>query len=74
MENFFNPEAMSTGGAIITMALTVIGLLGFAGFDIIRETIQKLRKKGQEKEAKQLESLLAKKEAEMGDDEELYEF
>jgi hypothetical protein len=44
-ENFFNPEAMKTGDAILTIALTVIGMLGFAGYDILRDMAKKLTKR-----------------------------
>ncbi len=39
VENFFNPEAMSTGGAIATMVGTTIALLGIAGWDTLKNFI-----------------------------------
>jgi hypothetical protein len=54
-----NPEVMETGEAIITIALTVIGMLGFAGYDILKEMAMKLMKKGKKKEAHQLMSFIS---------------
>jgi hypothetical protein len=58
MEHFFNPEAMSTGGAIATMVVTVLGLLGFAGSHYIKDMISKLRKKGEDEKADEVEQAL----------------
>ena len=58
MENFFNPEAMSTGSAITTMVITVLGLLGFAGSHYIKDMISKLRKKGEDEKADEVEQAL----------------
>ncbi len=62
-ENFFNPEAMETGDAILTIALTVIGMLGFAGYDILRDMAKKLMKKGKKQEAHQLMSFIDEHES-----------
>jgi predicted component of type VI protein secretion system len=60
LQNFFNPEAMSTGGAIATMVGTTIGLLGIAGWDYLKELYSQLRDtKGKEKEAMELESIIS---------------
>ena len=75
-ENFFNPEAMETGDAILTIALTVIGMLGFAGYDILRDMAMKLMKKGKKQDAHKLMSFIdehQKGEEGMGEmDEEEY--
>lgn len=57
-ENFFNPEAMETGDAILTMVLTVIGLLGFAGSHYIKAMIDKLRKNGEDDKAEEVQKAL----------------
>jgi predicted component of type VI protein secretion system len=60
LQNFFNPEAMSTGGAIATMVGTTIALLGIAGWDYLKELYSQLRDtKGKEKEAMELESIIS---------------
>ena len=59
VENFFNPEAMSTGGAIVTMVGTTIALLGIAGWDYLKELYSQLRNtEGKEKEAMELKSII----------------
>lgn len=58
MENFLNPEAMETGDAILTMVLTTLGLLGAAGSHYIKAMIEKLRKRGEDDKADQLEQAL----------------
>jgi len=59
VENFFNPEAMSTGGAIVTMVGTTIALLGVAGWDYLKELYSQLRNtEGKEKEAMELKSII----------------
>ena len=56
VENFFNPEAMSTGSAIATMVGTTIALLGVAGWDYLKELYHQLRDtEGKEQEAMELE-------------------
>ena len=63
VENFFNPEAMSTGGAIATMVGTTIALLGVAGWDYIKDFYNHLRTiKGKEQEAMELESIITEYE------------
>jgi hypothetical protein len=60
VENFFNPEAMKTGSAIVTMVGTTIGLLGIAGWDYIKDFYNHLRTiKGKEQEAMELESIIS---------------
>ena len=59
VENFFNPEAMETGGAIATMVGTTIGLLGIAGWDYIKEFYYMLKDtEGKEQEAMELKSII----------------
>ena len=59
VENFFNPEAMETGSAIVTMVGTTIGLLGIAGWDYLKELYSELRNtKGKQKEAMELKSII----------------
>jgi TolA-binding protein len=60
MENYFNPEAMETGEAIVTIIGTVIGMLGIAGSHYIKAAIKKLRKSGNDAEADKVESALEK--------------
>lgn len=63
-ENFFNPEAMETGDAILTIALTVVGMLGIAGYDILKDMAVKLMKKGKKQEAHKLMSFVRERENE----------
>jgi hypothetical protein len=58
MENYFNPEAMETGEAIVTIIGTVIGMLGIAGSHYIKAAIKKLRKSGNDAEADKVEEAL----------------
>ena len=59
LQNFFNPEAMSTGGAIATMVGTTIALLGVAGWDYLKELYGQLRNtEGKEQEAMELKSII----------------
>jgi hypothetical protein len=59
VENFFNPEAMSTGGAIATMVGTTIALLGIAGWDYLKDLYRQLRNtEGKEQEAMELKSII----------------
>ena len=58
IENFFNPEAISTGTAIVTMVTTVLSLLGIAGSHYIKAMIDKLRKKGEDEKADEVEQAL----------------
>jgi hypothetical protein len=57
-ENFFNPEALETGEAIITMVTTIIGMLGIAGSHYIKAAIKKLRSAGNDKEAEKVQTAL----------------
>ena len=60
LQNYFNPEAMETGSAIVTMVGTTIGLLGIAGWDYLKELYHQLRDtKGKEQEAMELESIIS---------------
>ena len=74
VENFFNPEAMSTGGAIVTMVGTTIALLGVAGWDYLKELYNQLRDtEGKEQEAMELESIISDYEKNKKDSgEEMY--
>jgi hypothetical protein len=59
VENFFNPQAMETGSAIVTMVGTTIGLLGIAGWDYLKELYHQLKNtKGKEQESMELESII----------------
>jgi len=57
-ENFFNPEALDSGEAIITMVTTIIGMLGIAGSHYIKAAIKKLRSAGNDKEAEKVQTAL----------------
>jgi hypothetical protein len=57
-ENFFNPEALDTGTAIVTMVTTILSLLGIAGSHYIKGMIDKLRKKGEDDKADEVEQAL----------------
>ena len=74
LQNFFNPEAMETGSAIVTMVGTTIGLLGIAGWDYLKELYSQLRKtEGKEQEAMELKSIIQDYESnQMNSDEEEY--
>ena len=57
--NYFNPEAMETGSAIVTMVGTTIGLLGIAGWDYLKDLYRQLRNtEGKEQEAMELKSII----------------
>jgi len=58
VENFFNPEAMQTGEAIVTIITTIIGMLGMAGSHYIKAAIKKLRSSGNDVEAEQVQTAL----------------
>jgi hypothetical protein len=74
VENFFNPEAMKTGSAIVTMVGTTIGLLGIAGWDYLKDLYRQLRNtEGKEQEAMELKSIIQDYESnQMNSDEEEY--
>jgi hypothetical protein len=58
--NYFNPEAMETGSAIVTMVGTTIALLGIAGWDYLKDLYRQLRNtEGKEQEAMELESIIS---------------
>jgi hypothetical protein len=59
LENYFNPEAMETGSAIVTMVGTTIGLLGIAGWDYLKDLYRSLRKtEGKQMEAMELKTMI----------------
>lgn len=72
-ENFFNPEAMETADAIYTIIGTTIGMLGIAGYDILKDYAKSLMRAGKKKEAKEMmmaiEDMQAKGEGEVKMDE-----
>jgi hypothetical protein len=74
VENFFNPQAMETGSAIVTMVGTTIGLLGIAGWDYLKDLYRQLRNtEGKEQEAMELKSIIQDYESnKMNSDEEEY--
>ena len=57
-ENFFNPESMDTADAIYTIIGTTIGMLGIAGYDILKDYAKGLMKSGKRKEAKEMMSAI----------------
>ncbi len=57
-ENFFNPEAMETADAIYTIIGTVVGLLGIAGYDVLKDMAHKLMKSGKKKEGMEMMSAI----------------
>ena len=70
VENFFNPEAMETGSAIVTMVGTTIALLGIAGWDYLKEFYHQLRNtEGKEQEAMELKSIIQDYESNKMDSE-----
>ena len=66
MENFFNPESLDTGTAIVTMVTTVLSLLGIAGSHYIKAMIDKLRQKGEDDKADEVEQALMDAKGGMG--------
>ena len=60
LEYVYNVPPMSDAGAIVTIVGTVIGLLGVAGWDYLKELYSQLRDtEGKEKEAMELESIIS---------------
>ena len=57
-ENFFNPEALDTAEAIYTIIGTTIGMLGIAGYDILKQYAKELMNAGKKKEAKEMMSAI----------------
>jgi hypothetical protein len=53
-ENFFNPEALDTAEAIYTIIGTTVGMLGIAGYDVLKGYAKELMKAGKKKEAKEI--------------------
>ena len=72
MENFINPEAMETADAIYTIIGTTIGMLGIAGYDVLRDMAKKLMRQGKEEEAKQILDYVRQNKSE-GSDENMME-
>ena len=76
-ENFFNPEAMETADAIYTIIGTTIGLLGIAGYDILKQYAQELMSSGKKKEAREMMSAIkdmpSKGDGELGENMEMNE-
>jgi hypothetical protein len=70
-ENFFNPEALDTADAIYTIIATTIGLLGIAGYDILKGYAKGLMKAGKREEAKEM--MAAIKDMESKGEEEMEE-
>lgn len=70
-ENFFNPEAMETADAIYTIIGTTIGLLGIAGYDILKQYARELMSAGKKKEAREMmtaiKDMQSKGEGELGE-------
>jgi hypothetical protein len=67
LENYFNPEAADTGEAILTIIGTVIGLLGIAGYDVLRDMAKKLMRQGKEEEANQILDYVSQNKSEGSD-------
>jgi hypothetical protein len=57
-ENFFNPEALDTAEAIYTIIGTTIGMLGIAGYDILKQYAKELMKAGKKKEGREMMSAI----------------
>jgi len=59
LEYVYNPPPMSDAGAIVTIVGTVIGLLGIAGWDYLKDLYRNLRKtEGKQMEAMELKSMI----------------
>jgi hypothetical protein len=59
LEYVYNVPPMSDAGAIVTIVGTVIGLLGIAGWDYLKELYSELRNtEGKQKEAMELKSII----------------
>lgn len=57
-EQEYLPAALETGDAILTIVGTTIGLLGIAGYDILKAYAKELMKSGKKKEAKEMMSAI----------------
>jgi hypothetical protein len=57
-EQALNPEAMETADAIYTIIGTTIGLLGIAGYDILKQYAKELMSVGKKKEAREMMSAI----------------
>jgi hypothetical protein len=57
-ENFFNPQALDTAEAIYTIIGTTVGMLGIAGYDVLKGYAKELMKAGKRKEAKEMMSAI----------------
>jgi hypothetical protein len=59
LEYVYNAPPMSDAGAIVTIVGTVIGLLGIAGWDYLKDLYRNLRKtEGKQMEAMELKSMI----------------
>ena len=67
-ENFFNPPALDTAEAIYTIIGTTIGMLGIAGYDILKDYAKGLMKAGKRKEAKEMMTAIKDMQSKGGDD------
>ena len=72
-ENFFNPEALDTAEAIYTIIGTTIGMLGIAGYDILKDYAKGLMKAGKRKEAKEMMAAIKDMQSESKGEGELGE-
>jgi hypothetical protein len=57
-EQEYLPTALETGDAILTIVGTTIGLLGIAGYDILKGYAKQLMKAGKKEEAKEMMSAI----------------
>lgn len=57
-EQALNPEVMETADAIYTIIGTTIGLLGIAGYDILKQYAKELMSAGKKKEAREMMSAI----------------
>ena len=70
-ENFFNPEALDTAEAIYTIIGTTIGMLGIAGYDVLKGYAKELMKAGKRKEAKEMMSAIKDMQSKGGEVKEM---
>jgi hypothetical protein len=57
-ENFFNPQALDTADAIYTIIATTVGMLGIAGYDVLKGYAKELMKAGKRKEGREMMSAI----------------
>jgi len=72
-EQALNPEAMETADAIYTIIGTTIGLLGIAGYDILKQYARELMSAGKKKEAREMMSAIKDMEPKGGNEMEMGE-